>query len=201
MLDGMNQSLMNPYDLIAQEFNSARTGFGEKEYVDLLLEQISPSSRILDLGCGAGVPITAYLIERGHYVMGIDSSQAMLDLARAQVPNADFILGDMLSVELDQSFNAIVGWDSVFHIEREKHSAVFRRCHSWLEPEGFLLVSLGGSDWEGWTEMYGKSFFYSGYEPDKSIALIERSGFSVTSWEVDDPSSRGHIVVLARKGT
>ncbi|MFH1942729.1 MAG: hypothetical protein ABIL68_11575 [bacterium] len=49
--------------------------------------------------------------------------------------------------------------------------------------------------------MLGQTFFYSGYAPEKSISLIEQSGFSIVTWEIDDPSSRGHLVVIARKET
>jgi hypothetical protein len=53
---------------------------------------------------------------------------------------------------------------------------------------------------EGFTsEMFGHTFFYSGYGPDVARRLLEAAGFEVELWEVDDPSSRGHIAVIARK--
>jgi hypothetical protein len=83
-----------------------------------------------------------------------------------------------------------------------------------LEPGGGLLLSVGGSDVdssveaspsddlgaEGFTsEMFGHTFFYSGYEPKVARKLLEAEGFEIDLWEVDDPSSRGHIAVVARK--
>lgn len=191
--------MTSPYNLIATDFNLARTGFREKRYLDFILSQIHPRSQILDLGCGTGLPITAHLVEADHVVTGVDSSQAMLDLARSQVPKARFILKDIQSVGFEQSFDVIIAWDSIFHIDREKHAGLFDKCYGWLNPNGFLLISLGGSEWEGMSEMHGQRFFYSGYAPEKSINLIKQSGFSIIMWEIDDPSSRGHLALIAKK--
>lgn len=95
------------------------------------------------------MPITAYLTQAGHYVIGADSSRAMLDLARSHMPQANFILQDMLALDFGSSFEAIIAWDSIFHVDRQKQPGLFDNCYRWLNPIGFLLVSLGGSDWEG----------------------------------------------------
>jgi hypothetical protein len=49
------------------------------------------------------------------------------------------------------------------------------------------------------SEMFGQNFFYDGYAPDIARQLIETAGFEIELWEVDDPSSHGHIAVIARK--
>jgi hypothetical protein len=41
--------------------------------------------------------------------------------------------------------------------------------------------------------------FYSGYAPKVARKLLEAEGFEIEVWEVDDPSSRGHIAVIAKK--
>jgi hypothetical protein len=45
--------------------------------------------------------------------------------------------------------------------------------------------------------MHGETFFYSAHAPSEALRLLEGVGFRVEHWEVDDPSSRGHIAVLA----
>ena len=107
----------------------------------------------------------------------------------------------MMAIDFAQPFDAIIAWDSIFHIKRERHSSLFDNCYRWLKSGGLLLVSLGGSEWEGTAEMLGQIFFYSGYAPEIGAALIEQSGFAIISWEIDDPSSKGHLAVIARKDT
>ena len=189
---------MNPYDQIATQFDAHRTSFREKKYLDQLLETLAPKSSILDVGCGTGWPIGAYLLQKGYAVTGVDASPEMLKLARAHLPEAPLILGDILVLDFTPSFAAIVAWDSVFHIRREAHLGLFKKFYRWLDSKGMLLISLGATEWEGTSEMFGHRFFYSGYAPEQSIALLEEAGFSIISWEVDDPSSRGHAVFLAR---
>jgi hypothetical protein len=135
----------------------------------------------------------------------------MLEIARRVVPEGEFINGDMVEIEFTDKFAAAIAWDSVFHVERKHHSAIYRKLAGALEPGGRLLTSVGGSDVdssaasgdsdaEGFTsEMFGHTFFYSGYEPRVARRLLEEVGFEIELWEVDDPTSRGHIAVVARK--
>ncbi len=192
--------MVNPYDRIADAFEAARDGFEERRFVDALLETLPTPSRILDLGCGTGTPITRYLLDRGHRVTGVDLSAEMLRRARRNVPDAHLLRGDIATVSFPPaSYHAVVAWDSIFHVPRAEHEDVYRRCHGWLRPGGRLLLSCGGSEWEGTSEMLGEEFFYSGLDPLDARALLEMIGFRVERWEVDDPSSRGHIAAIVTR--
>lgn len=189
----------NPYDLIAGRWHASRREFRCRAYVDAVVEGLPAGARVLDLGCGTGRPVAEYLVARGLRVVGVDASEKMLEIARGVVPEAELIHGDMLGVTLEGRFAAAVVWDSLFHVRREHHREVFRRLSRWLEPGGRLLLSAGGSGDEGFTsEMFGHEFFYSGWEPEETLALLRGEGFAVESWEVDQPDSRGHIAVVAR---
>ena len=191
---------MNPYDSIAEQWHAGRSGFAARKYLDLLLVGLRPGAAVLDLGCGTGVPVARYLVGEGFRVVGVDQSAAMLEIARREVPGAEFVHADMLGVQLEEEFAAAVAWDSIFHVGREHHRAVFRKLAGLLEPGGRLLLSAGGTGHEGFTsEMHGHTFFYSGYEPAETLRLLAAEGFEVELCEVDDPSSHGHIAVLARK--
>jgi len=190
------------YDRIAEAWcrnrrERAERRFREKALLDLLLGPLPAGGRVLDVGCGCGVPIASYLVDRGFRVTGLDGSPRLLDLARRAVPGAAFVQGDMRTAEPDGPFDALVAWDSVFHVRRSEHTTLFARFHGWLRPGGRLLVSLGGSAGEFTSAMHGESFFYSGHDPPEALRVIEASGFAIEHWEVDDPSSRGHVGVLA----
>jgi cyclopropane fatty-acyl-phospholipid synthase-like methyltransferase len=211
--------MRNPYDAIAEQWHAyprERT-YVERVlgYVYRVLENLAAGAKVLDLGCGTGEPVARYIVEKGFRVVGVDESEKMLEIAKRVVPEAEFIHSDMVEVQLMDKFAAAVAWDSVFHVERKYHPAVFRKLADSLETGGRLLLSAGGSgvdasmvdttsiagsEVEGFTsEMFGHTFFYSGYEPDLTRKLLEAAGFEIEMWEVDDPSSRGHIAVIARK--
>jgi SAM-dependent methyltransferase len=55
---------------------------------------IGAGHRVLEEGCGSGVFLRA-AADCGARVVGIDASAALIDLARARVPEAELSVGDM----------------------------------------------------------------------------------------------------------
>jgi ubiquinone/menaquinone biosynthesis C-methylase UbiE len=121
-----------PYDHIADRFSAGRTRLvpKEAEYLALLLDPLADGSTILDLGCGTGNPIAAHIASRGHRVVGVDGSEAMLAIARKQLPGHRWIHDLMERVEFDETFNAVVCWDSLFHLPRPTAPHRHRRTTS-----------------------------------------------------------------------
>ncbi|MFP3940351.1 MAG: class I SAM-dependent methyltransferase [Thermoanaerobaculia bacterium] len=195
---------MNAYDRVAEAWSAERRErasprFRERWLVDRLVDPLSPGANVLDVGCGCGEPIGGYLARSGFRVTGVDLSPRMIGLARRSLSEATFVVGDMRRIDPGGPFDALVAWDSVFHVPRAEHAAVFDRFRSWLRPGGRFLVSLGGSEGEFTASMLGETFFYSSHEPSTAIRLLESCGFEVEHWEVDDPSSRGHVAILAER--
>lgn len=217
-MEEMNR-MQNSYDQIAEQWHSHIRAQAYIDrvlgYVDLALKGLQPGARVLDLGCGTGKPVAKYIVEKGFRVTGVDQSEKMLEIAKQEVPEAEFIHSDIISVQLVPGFAAAIAWDSIFHVERKHHSGIFHKVAKSLESGGRLLLSVGGSDpatsaedfaasydsdAEGFTsEMFGHTFFYSGYEPRVARGLLEAAGFEIEVWEIDDPFSRGHIAVIAKK--
>jgi cyclopropane fatty-acyl-phospholipid synthase-like methyltransferase len=196
---GNEEYMRNPYDAIADEWHAAARGFRARVYVDRILDHLEPGASVLDLGCGTGIPIAQYVAQRGFRVTGVDTSERMLAFARQAVPGGVFIRADMLELRLDDRVDAVIAWDSVFHIDRRHHAALFGRIREVLEDGGWLLLSAGGTSEEGFeSEMYGHTFYYSGYAPEQTLGLLEAAGFTIDHVEVDDPSSRGHVAIIAR---
>jgi SAM-dependent methyltransferase len=55
-----------------------------------LVERLPPGARVLDVGCGTGLPTARRLVDAGFKVTGIDISEGMLQLSRQNVPEATF---------------------------------------------------------------------------------------------------------------
>lgn len=195
------ESVGRAYDQIEEQWHASRSALTPtfERLLDRALAACPSGPSVLDVGCGSGVPVDLWLVAHGARVTGLDGSKQLLELARDAVPLARFVLGDMRTAELGGPFDIVVAWDSVFHVARADHPEVFARFASWLKPRGVLVLSLGGSSWEGTSEMFGEQFFYSGHAPAESIGLIAAAGFVVDHSEIDDPSSRGHVAVLAHR--
>ncbi|MFS8036776.1 trans-aconitate 2-methyltransferase [Xanthobacter sp. AM11] len=109
---------------------------------DLLAQvPLADAAFVVDLGCGPGNS-TQLLAERfpGARLMGLDTSPAMLEAARARLPNARFALADAGTLALDAPAdlifaNAVLQWVP-------DHAALLPRLMGLLAPGGVLAVQM-----------------------------------------------------------
>lgn len=106
----------------------------------LLQGHISGQARtLLHLGCGAGHH--DFTFKRHFQVTGVDVSTAMLRLARRLNPDATYRQGDMRTVRLDQTFDAVVALDSASYLTSEADlCALFATAFHHLRPGGVFLT-------------------------------------------------------------
>jgi SAM-dependent methyltransferase len=109
----------------------------------MLLPQLPPGARILDICCGTG-HIMQPLLQRGYAVTGLDGSEAMLDYAHKNAPSGEFILGDARTFRLPASFDAAFSTSaSLNHVlSLEELKAVFRNVYHALKENGLFLFDL-----------------------------------------------------------
>jgi SAM-dependent methyltransferase len=75
---------------------------------------VTAGDEVLDVGCGTGVFLRA-AADRGARVCGIDASEALLEIARGRVPEADLRIGDMQFLPFeDDRFDLVTGFNSFF---------------------------------------------------------------------------------------
>jgi ubiquinone/menaquinone biosynthesis C-methylase UbiE len=157
------------------------------------------NSKVLDVGCGAGVPVAKFLDERGFDVTGIDFSRNMLRLARKNVPKAKFFLRDMTKLKFAaDSFDGLTAFYSIIHVPREKHFSLFRSFHRILRPQGVTLICLGPDEWEANDKYHGVEMFWSHYDPKKSLQLLKKAGFEVLSDKILVRGGEKHYWIIAR---
>lgn len=146
---------------------------------------LAPGSRVLDLGCGAGVPSMLHLAERFD-VVGVDISERQLGLARARVPAAALVRADLARVAFaDGAFHGIAALYSLSHVPRESHAGLFRRLAAWLAPDGLLLATLGVAGLPDWTGPWlGVPMFFSSHDAETNRALLRAAGFELVLDEV-----------------
>lgn len=98
-----------------------------------------PVESLLDLGCGGGH--NDHYFQRYFKVTGIDLSEAMLTLARRLNPGVDYQVGDMRTVTVEETFDAVVIADAItYMLDEDNLQAAFANAYRCLKPGGVFCT-------------------------------------------------------------
>ncbi|MEW5925129.1 MAG: class I SAM-dependent methyltransferase [Candidatus Zixiibacteriota bacterium] len=193
------------YDKIARDYLASRSTDSEDvRLLDELVQRLPRGAKVLDAGCGAGVPITQ-LLSRQFDVTGIDFSETQIELARKSVPQARFICQDITNLDFPEaSFDAICSYYAIIHIPRREHAAILQSFYRLLKPSGLALLCLGADDLDDdiVEDYLGARMYWSHYDAETNLKLIEAAGFDlIWSKMVADATcpGSGHLFVLVQK--
>jgi cyclopropane fatty-acyl-phospholipid synthase-like methyltransferase len=154
---------MHEYDLIADWYaTERRDDTGVPETQDLA-RRIPPGSRVLDIGCGNGIPISRALLTAGHAVVGLDSSRNMLIRFRANCPDSAAVRAQVQACPFaDEVFDAAVAWGILFHLTRDELLAAVAGTARLLRKGGLFLFTSPDEHHEEGIQgtMHGVTFHY-----------------------------------------
>ena len=193
------------YNNIAVRYLAERTVDSEDvRLLDDFIELLAPHAKVLDAGCGAGVPISRSLAE--HFdVTGVDFSETQIELAKKNVSNAKFLCDDMTRLKFREgTFDGICSYYAIIHIPREEHQLLLLNFYHMLKTGGVALLCLGAENLvNDIDENYlGARMYWSHYDSDTYIKMLNECGFSIMwSRYVKDNTCEGagHLFVLAQK--
>lgn len=107
------------------------------------LIEAAQGSTILDLGCGNGA-LSKYLYDEGYTVKGIDASPELLEIARKNYPEIEFIQADATSFSLKEPVDAVFS-NAVFHwIDKEQQGSMLKCVYDALVEYGEFVFEFGG---------------------------------------------------------
>jgi 2-polyprenyl-3-methyl-5-hydroxy-6-metoxy-1,4-benzoquinol methylase len=196
------------YDRMAEQYLASRDPYDPLALTALEdLASLPTGAAVLDLGCGAGVPVTRWLADRGFTVTGVDVSARQLELARTNVPEGTFLKADMTKLAFaPESFDAVVAFHSIIHVPRAEHPALLADIHRCLKPEGLFLATMTVTDFEGRDENWGgwgAPMVWSHYDGEANVAMLREAGFEIHYAEPRTGLGTGDaetwLWVLARK--
>ena len=176
-----------------------QTVFIEKAWLDRFIALVQPGGTVLDLGCGPGRPMAAYLVANGLDVCGVDSSTAMIAMARENLPSREFIVADMRTLSLGRRFTGILAWDSFFHLAPDAQRRMFPIFRDHAAPGAPLMLTSGPQHGESIGQLRGEPLYHASLAPEEYRYLLDNHGFDVAAETMEDPGCGGHSVWLARR--
>lgn len=152
-------------------------------YVDFVRRFVKEGSKILDLGCGAG--LSSYMLNKYYKVVGADLSKPVLNYAQKHFKNVKFYVEDARKMSFkDETFDAAMACGFIEHINeidevlnemlrvtRKKGYVIivspswfspFRAIKAFLTIKGYETIGRNRLQIIGW---FFKSIYYTLQKP------------------------------------
>jgi 2-polyprenyl-3-methyl-5-hydroxy-6-metoxy-1,4-benzoquinol methylase len=173
--------------------------FVEAGWLARFMDLLPAGGSVLDIGCGSGAPIAATLAAAGFAVTGLDTSAPLLGLARARLPHATWIEGDMREMALGRQFDGLLAWDSFFHLAQDDQRRMFEHFAAHAAPGAALMFTSGPEEGPAIGALQGEALFHASLGPREYRALLGAAGFCVVGHVAEDPACGGRTVWLAQR--
>ncbi|KFA64825.1 hypothetical protein S40285_01414 [Stachybotrys chlorohalonatus IBT 40285] len=213
----VKQRLKESYDAVAVKYNdwTQRHHTLRATWLDELYRHVprltEDGAALLELGCGAGLPILTTACERNGklQVTANDLSPKQLELARSNLAAVDngrvkYIAGDMTELTFaDNSLTAVVALYTLIHLPAEEQVAMLGKIGKWLEPGGCMLANLSavkmpGVIMEEWLEPKGW-MYWSGLGKEETMKAMDAAGLKVEVEAVQGDAEESFLWLIARK--
>lgn len=198
MINDPKRLVADGYDDVADDYLAQ---FGQsavrRKWLGRLIDGLPlTEGRVLDLGCGAGVPVARDLAALGHIVVGVDGSAQQISRARQNVPQATFVEMDMCEAAFEaNSFDGVGAFYAITHVPRAEQAALITNIATWLRPGGVLIASFGAGeageagDWTG--EWLGTTMFFGHAGEAETLNALADAGLRVRCALVERQDNEG----------
>jgi len=183
------------YDKLNKEYqDNYSENVNTYKALDIFQKFVEKHSKIIDLGCGTGIPAGKYLVTKGYEVTGVDISLEMIKLSKKNVPKMQCICCDFSKIFVsDDSFDAGVALFSLLHVAKKDIIVVLNEFHRIIKKDGKLLLCVNKGDFEGYSKLLGKKMFFACFEEKELDEYLKKSGFAIVVKYFDTFEVHGEI--------
>jgi SAM-dependent methyltransferase len=164
------------------------------------LQFVAQGGHSLDVGCGSDTRLIDLLVAKGLKVEGVDVSEKMIGLARAQRPKISFHHADICTWPLPKKYDFIAAWDSIWHLPLAEQEPVMRKICAGLKPGGVFLFTTAGLDepTEKSDSNMGVPAHYSLLGIPRTLELLAELDCICRHLEYDQYPEK-HLVIIVQK--
>jgi SAM-dependent methyltransferase len=196
----LSDQIIAHYERHAREWESDRRNstWSDKPWHDRFVSTLATGAEVLDLGCGAGDPVASNMTCRGLRITGVDTAPTLISLCRERMPDQNWIVGDMRSISLGRTFDGILAWDSLFHLNPDDQRRMFDVFAQHSADSAILMFNAGPAYGEAVGSYRGDPLYHASLDPTEYQAQLDRIGFEIIAHTVMDRSAGGRTAWLAR---
>ncbi|NIQ05932.1 MAG: class I SAM-dependent methyltransferase, partial [Candidatus Korarchaeota archaeon] len=144
MINIERQPIYGKFAKYYEKIYSERTYQKEVDFVESLLKKHEIGGKIPDVGCGTGKHVKL-LKEKGHVVKGMDKSEEMLEIARENVKDVEFIKGDIKNFTTSEKFDTILCLFTTMNYNKtiEEVQKTLQNFYNALGRKGVVIFDIG----------------------------------------------------------
>lgn len=193
-----NKNLKEIYNDLAKNWVWSESSWGHdgiKKFINLVQK-----GKVLDLGCGSGFQ-SKFISQFGLEVIGIDFSEWMIKESRKRVPEAKFLVMDILKIKFPKAyFDGIYARASLLHIKKKNIGETLKKLNDILKKGGIIYIALKEGEGESYMNHPQKgSRFFAFYREKEMDNLLKKHGFKTLEVFYEKASNTNWLQILARK--
>lgn len=172
------------WDNLADKYDERTSQELTQTFIDFTTK-LPENGKILDLGCGTGLPHDRYLADAGFRVIGVDISGEMVKVASVNVPEATFHRASMNQIEYTEEFDGVMSSFSMLLLPPRLFKETAMRIHSSLVEDGFFYLALNepvdeseDAESEAFTNIMGQDMYSRAYTVDEIEDILQPIGFT-----------------------
>lgn len=139
-----------------ETYISMAEGYDGQELIEILKTWLEPGATVLELGMGPGVDLD--ILSEQYRVTGSDYSEVFLERYRQKEPDADLVLLNAVTLDINRKFDCIYSNKVLHHLTSDDLKTSLHRQAELLNDNGILFHSFWYGDKE--EDMHGLHFSY-----------------------------------------
>lgn len=192
------QDTINWYNANAGKYAASARNISSSAEMEKFTSFIPTSSKVLDAGCGPGRD-SRILKDKGYDVTGVDISEGLLNEAKKEYKDIEFVLGNLLSLPFPaKTFDGVWSQASLVHLETpEDTQKAIQEFYRVLKTDGIVYLSVKELTGNQKTAVVSDTLsnhdrFFQYYTKEEITKMLETAGFEVLFIEnnVPDPAGR-----------
>lgn len=173
------------WEAVAHQFVRIRSSVGAALVRSWARKNLAAKARIIDIGCGSGVPVAQALASEGYEVFGIDASPSLAAAFERNLPGCPVRCEAMQETDFfGLTFDAAVAIGLLFLLDPDDRKRLITKVAGALRPRGRFLFSAPRVICEWQDTLTGRRSVSLGEAT--YVQLLEAAGFRLGAFQMDE---------------